>query len=363
MSEQPVPAPELRIDQLTGLRALIAPGRHGRPDAFAVQRGAVAAGGGEGEGCAFCEGHEDETPPEVWANRSGGGEADGPGWRQRAVPNLYPALAAGTGAGRIAGGVSESGLTSAADPLLASARAAEPDLFGAVAATGAHEVIVNAPRHVATLAALEPGELAGAVAAWRARIASRRDEAALVHLFLNEGPGAGATREHSHAQLLALPFVPAHVARERERFSAYHQRTAGSHLLEDVLVDEVRRRDRLVAIDDEAALICPWASRWPYELRLIPRSSAPRFEDDDRGAELLGRGLRALAAVLGPGTGLNLWVRTAPRGTDEFCWHLDIAPRTTTAGGVELGAGLDLNPLAPEAAAAELRAAMGSDPV
>ncbi len=357
MSAEPAAAPELRIDQLTGLRALIAPGRRGRPDAFAAQRSPARAAADAGERCPFCAGHEAETPPEVWANRPEGGEPDGHGWQQRAVPNLYPALA-DAAPEPVPGSVSESGLTSAADPLLASARATEPDLFGAVAATGAHEVIVNSPRHVATLADLDPDELAGAFGAWRARIAAHATEASLVHLFVNEGARAGATREHSHAQLLALPFVPAHVARERERFNAYNERTAGSHLLEDVLVEEVRRRDRLVAIDAEAALICPWASRWPYELRLVPRSTAPRFEDDDRGAGLLGRGLRALASVLGPDVGLNLWVRTAPRGTDEFCWHLDIAPRTTTAGGVELGAGLDLNPLAPETAAAELRAAL-----
>lgn len=354
------PAPELRIDQLTGLRALIAPGRQGRPDAFASQRIAVPAD--DAGGCPFCEGHEGETPPEVWANRPAGGEPDTPGWRQRAVPNLYPALTNDEpprdawDAG--ARSVSESGLTSSADPLLASARTAESDLFSAVPATGAHEVIVNAPRHVASLAELEPDELGGAMSAWRQRVAAHSAEASLVHLIVNEGARAGATLEHTHAQLLALPFVPAQVARERERFAAYNQRTAGAHLLEDVLVEEVRRRERLVAIDGEAALICPWASRWPYELRLIPRSTAPRFEEDERGAELLGRGLRALAQVVGAGTGLNLWVRTAPRGTEEFCWHIDIAPRLSTQGGIELGTGLDLNTVAPEEAAAQLRAAL-----
>lgn len=350
------PAPELRIDQLTGLRALIAPGRQGRPDAFASQRVAVPAD--DAGGCPFCEGHESETPPEVWSNRPDGEGVDGPGWRQRAVPNLYPALTAEAAfhdAGAMS--VSESGLTSSADPLLASSRTADSDLFSAVPATGAHEVIVNSPRHVPSLAELEPGELAGAMTAWRARISAHPD-ASLVHLIVNEGPRSGATLEHTHAQLLALPFVPAHIARERERFAAYNQRTAGSHLLEDVLVEEVRRRDRLVAIDGEAALICPWASRWPYELRLVPRSTAPRFEDDDRGADLLGRGLRALLTVVGPGVGLNLWVRTAPRGTDEFCWHIDIAPRAFTAGGIELGTGVDLNPVAPEDAASQLRGAL-----
>ena len=84
----------------------------------------------------------------------------------------------------------------------------------------------------------------------------------------------------------------------------------------------------------------------------------PRFEDDERGAELLGRGLRALAQVVGPGVGLNLWIRTAPRGTEEFCWHIDIAPRASTQGGIELGTGVDLNTVAPEDAAAQLRTAL-----
>ena len=85
-------------------------------------------------------------------------------------------------------------------------------------------------------------------------MAAHAGEASYVHLIVNEGRDAGASLEHSHAQLYALPFVPAEIARERERYTAYNERTMGSHLLEDVLVEEVRRRERLVAIDDEAAL-------------------------------------------------------------------------------------------------------------
>ena len=97
-------------------------------------------------------------------------------------------------------------------------------------------------------------------------------DAAYVHLIVNEGPDAGASLEHTHAQLYALDFVPAEIARERERTTAYHERTMGSHLLADVATEEVRRRERLVAVDDEALLVCPWASRSPFELRVIPRT-------------------------------------------------------------------------------------------
>ncbi len=350
-------APELRIDQLTGLRTLLAPGRAERPDAFAAGRSQPAAA--DAESCAFCAGREPETPPEVWANRPDGGAPGSPGWLQRSVPNLFPALREEGPRG--SPGASESGLTSGADPLLASARAGRAELFGSAPAQGAHEVIVNSPRHLSALAGLSGEELSGAMAAWRARVAAHADDASLVHLIVNEGPDAGATVEHTHAQLFALPFVPAEVARERERFAAYNQRTMGGHLLEDVMVEEVRRRERLVAIDDETALICPWASRSPYALRLIPRSPEPRFDADERGAGMLGRALAALAELLGGGVQLNLWVRTAPRGCEEFHWHLDIAPKVGTRGGFELGTGVEINDLPPERAAAELREVIGGE--
>ncbi len=109
-------------------------------------------------------------------------------------------------------------------------------------------------------------------------------DAAYVQLIVNEGGGAGASLEHTHAQLYALPFVPAAVARERERAGAYRERTGGGGLLSDVLVEEVRRRERLVAIDDEAALICPWASRSPFELRVLPRRRGGKLRRQTRSA-------------------------------------------------------------------------------
>ena len=124
--------------------------------------------------------------------------------------------------------------------------------------------------------------------------------------------------------------MPAAVARERERFAAYATRTMGGNLLGDLVQEEVRLRDRIVAIDDEAVLLAPYAlaAAVPAHAR---RRAAPRarFEDDGpTGAALLHD------ALLPPARGgsarsppLNLWVRTAPRGADHFCWRIDIVPR------------------------------------
>jgi UDPglucose--hexose-1-phosphate uridylyltransferase len=281
------------------------------------------------------------------------------------VPNLYPALTGrddgseGAGEGRRAATGGEGGaFAGGGDPLLASRRAGEPDLFAARAAVGAHEVIVNAPEHVTAMADLSEERFAGSVATWRERMRAHSD-ASYVQLVVNEGEGAGASLPHTHAQLYALPFVPAVVARERERFGAYGERTGGGGLLSDILVEEVRRGERLVAIDEEAALICPWASRSPFELRVVPRVEAARFEEDAVGASMLRTALRLLADRFGGRTELNLWVRTAPRGAGPFHWHVDIAPRLTVRASFELGTGVDINIYPPERAAADLRELLG----
>jgi len=343
-------APEIRIDQLTGLRTILAPGRAARPDQFATPQHEPKGP----EGCPFCEGHEERTPPEVDAIRPEG-EPDGPGWRVRVVPNLYPALAPAEGGADPAAAAGSTGAFAAAgDPLSASRRAGEADLFSSRPAIGSHEVVINSPSHVTAMAELDEEQFSVAVEGWRRRMRAHSDSP-YVQLILNEGRGAGASLEHTHAQLYALSFVPPPVARERERFRTYRERTAGGDLVSDVLVEEVRRRKRLVAIDEDAALICPWASRSPFELRLIPRRPAPRFEEDDCGAEMLRTGLRALAERLGGPPELNLWVRNAPRGAEEFRWHIDVLPRLTVRAGFELATGVDINVYPPERAAADLR--------
>ena len=243
---------------------------------------------------------------------------------------------------------------------------AQPGLYGALAAGGAHEVIVNHPQPVTSLAELSVEQVQAAVELWRERMRAHAG-AAYVHVCVDERPlpdaSAGASTPSSpsalsQAQLYALDFVPAAVARERERFSAHAVRTMGSNLLEDLVQEEVRRRDRIVAIDQEAVLFCPYASSGPYALMLAPRRRRERFEDDGpSGAALLHDALSRLARHFGASPPLSLWVRTAPRDAERFCWRIDILPRLAPAPGLELGAGLHRNDVAPELAAAELRAA------
>jgi UDPglucose--hexose-1-phosphate uridylyltransferase len=322
---------EIRVDPLTGLKSIIAADRATRPGGGFT---ATPAEPIDPEKDPFLEGHEDRTPPEVYAVRPGGGAPDTPGWSVRVVPNLYPALS-----------------PDAPEPSLDP----QPDLFTAQAARGRHEVIVNAPEPVTSLADLSEEQVAVALDAWRERLRFHSG-AACRHLIVNERREAGASLPHTHAQLYALEFVPAAIARERERFSAYWTRTMGGNLLGDVLQEEVRRRDRVVAIDKEAVLLAPYASRVPFQLVLVPRVPRSRFEDDGpTGAALLREALLRLRRRFGASPPLNLWLRTAPRGADTFCWRIDIVPRLTHLAGLELGSGVNLCIVAPEQAANELR--------
>src|SRR5919107_4301985 len=299
--------PEVRVDPLTGLKSIVTPDRATRP-----------GGGLSAEPCPpierdkdpFAEGHEGQKPPEVYAVRPNGG---------------------------------------------APAPFAKRDLFTAQPARGCHEVVINAPDPVVSLCELDVDHVRLAVDVWRERKRAHAD-AAYVHVIVNERREAGASLPHTHAQIYALDFVPAAVARERERFGAYAQRTMGGNLLQDLVQEEVKLGDRIVAIDAEAVLMAPYGARFPYQLMLAPRRPRPRFEDDGpTGAGLLHEGLSRLARRMGASPPLNLWLRTAPRGADHFCWRMDIVPRLTNIAGLELGTGVHINIVSPERAAADLR--------
>jgi UDPglucose--hexose-1-phosphate uridylyltransferase len=229
---------------------------------------------------------------------------------------------------------------------------AQPDLFWAGAATGTHELLgVGEP--VASLGELSPERVVSVMEGWRERMQAHGD-AACLHLFADERPGLQAS-----AQLLALEFVPALIARERERFRGYATRTMGGNLLADLLQNEVRLRERLVTVDSEAVLLSAYAARVPYQLMIVPRTPRMRFEDEGpTGAAMLHEALRRLGAVLGAIPPLSLWVRTAPQGAEHFCWRIDVLPRladSLVGGGLDAGAGLAFNPVSPEAAATALR--------
>lgn len=237
------------------------------------------------------------------------------------------------------GGWTDEGHQPRPDPL--GGGRGEPELFARSPGAGALEAI----DHPAPLDTLDAAGLEAVVDGWRERMRAHGD-AAYVHVW------ADAER----ARLHALPFVPALVARERERFNAYRERTQGRNLQADLLQAEVRHRERVVCVGPSAVALCPFAAQAPFHVQVLPRADRPRFEDDGpSGADTLHEVLARLAAV-GAGPPL-LWVRTAPPGATTFGWRIELVP-ADGAEGLEPGAGVHLTALAPEEAASRLRDAL-----
>ena len=278
--------------------------------------------------CPFCAGRESETPPELHAHAPDERRPDTAGWRTRLVPNKFPVFGAEAAMWRSA-------------PLLSEA------------ASGAQDVLIHAPTHQLSLADLSPRQLGDIVSAWRWRATcGRPHECLYTHLVVNEGPGAGASLDHTHSQLFSLPRIPPRVAAELEI-----QANASDCLVCDVLSAE-RASARAIVEQDGLLAYCPHASRFPYEWVVAPLDC----EADAFSSERLGSALRlavatvrALRAHVGWAP-INLWLTTSPHIGMQTHWRLTVAPRLTTPAGLELGAGIAVNSVDPDAAAGVLRA-------
>lgn len=257
-----------------------------------------------------------------------GRTADSPGWQVRVVPNKFPAFGPWPEGGRAG-------------------------LFASRPAAGGQEVVVHSPRHVLSLAELSSRELELVAEAWRARAGAARGLGfPYVQALVNEGRGAGASLAHSHSQLVWLPEESPAVAGERRALEA-----AGGCLLCRLLAGELEQRVRVVAERNGLVLLCPFASRVPYELLVAPLAceADPFLPGSPLGGALAlaADGISRLRALEGP-LAFNLWLHAPGH------WHVEVFPRRTVLAGLELGAGYYVNTLAPEEAARALREAQGS---
>lgn len=335
---------ELRKDSLLERWVLIAEERAAKPQEF-DDRPVVRRLGD----CPFCEGSEAETPNEVLALREPGSRHDGRGWRIRVIPNKYPAVNIGV-----------------LPPSTQSTQPQPDGLFQQASADGVHEVIIESPRHVTTAGELSDAETAAVLGVYQARLRTLRAEAGgrglqYVQIFRNVGEAAGASIEHLHSQLIGLPSVPPLIADELQAASRHFAQTGRCPWC-DLAEAEVASGRRIVEATARFALVCPYASRFPYEMQLLPRGHEANFDDaaDDHireAAALLRRGLARLERVCDPAS-YNVILHTAPFGLPEaprFHWHVEILPRLVKAAGFEWGTGVHINPVSPERAAAELR--------
>lgn len=327
--------PELRKDPISGRWVIISVERGKRPSDFPVrfhQR--------KGGFCAFCEGNEYTTPPEILAIRPDGSKPNTPGWTLRVVPNKFPAL-------RIEGEIKRVG----------------EGIYDKMNGIGAHEVIIETPNHNMTLSTISLKGVEDVLMAFYQRISDLRKDERLkyVLVFKNEGDAAGASLEHSHSQLIALPIVPRLVEQEIEnarKYFDYKERC----IFCDIIHQELISRTRLISENEDFVSVAPFAPRSPFETFILPKRHESSFMPDSKFhllAQILQKTLKQIDRVLEQPP-YNMMIHTSPLReelNEYYHWHIEIKPNLTTVAGFEWGSGFYINPTPPEEAAKFMREA------
>ena len=328
--------PELRKDPVTDQWVIISPGNARRPGDFVKHPVSSAR---TDQNCPYCAGHEKSTPDEVFAYRHGTA-ANQPGWSVRVVPNKFPVLC-------IEGPLEREG----------------EGIFDRMRGVGAHEVVIESPDHVISMADLPEKAIEQVLGAYRARIQDLKNDHRLryVLLFKNHGEAAGATLEHSHSQLIALPVVPKRVQEELRGAKRYYKAKERC-IFCDMIRQETKTGTRIVLETDRFVVLAPYAARFPFETWILPKQHHSHFEEID-GAHLenlawvLKSTLRRIDKAL-ERPAWNFSIHTAPLqdgASPSFHWHIEVTPKVTRVAGFEGGSGFYINPTPPEESARFLR--------
>ncbi|HSR12837.1 MAG TPA: galactose-1-phosphate uridylyltransferase, partial [Thermodesulfobacteriota bacterium] len=298
---------ELRKDPVTGRWVIISTERGKRPSDFGEQPTKLKGGF-----CPFDPGNEDKTPPEIMAFRDDGTQRNSRGWRLRVVPNKFPAL-------RVEGEINREGV----------------GLYDKVSGIGAHEVIIETPSHQETITTLSRKQFEEVLWAYRDRMLDLRNDLRLRYamIFKNHGEAAGASLEHSHSQLIALPIVPHLVVEEMSGARDYYNYKERC-IFCDIVRQEIQQGERLILENAEYIAMAPFASFSPFEATILPKKHASFFEESDVHqieslSQIFQETLRRLEKALNFPP-YNFTLHTTPFREGHlpyYHWHFEIIPK------------------------------------
>jgi len=290
--------------------------------------------------CPFCPGREHQTPKEVDAVRPATSLADTPGWLVRTVPNKFPVLSSG-------GVFQKEGI----------------GIYDEMTGIGAHEVLIEGPDHDKGLTELTKEEMQAVISQYQSRFRqlSKDSHFKYVLIFKNFGSSAGATLEHTHSQIIALPMVPKTVLEEIKGAEHYHQ-YRGRCVFCDMIAQEYQDKERIVVENTSFLAFCPYAPRYAFETWIIPKGHSADFALADETtkahlAQILQDVLKRVKKALG-NPSYNYYLHTAPVAYANgacYHWHIEIIPKLTRSVGFEWGTGLHIVPTFPQEAARYLR--------
>ena len=335
---------DIRFDPISGQWVTIAPNRNDRPVEFLPTERVIKR-----LLCPFCAGNESETPGSLASyDKDGNKVPRGEPWLVRVVPNKFPSFS-------VAGG--NNGI-----PSRANGQAPGNGLYESLSAHGVQELVVPSTKHLTSISQLSTQESLVAMFAYRDRIeAAQRMGMSHAMLFMNCRSSAGASLEHIHTQLIASPFLGEAVNQRVERNRKYFSEN-DRHLIDALNDWELKQEDRVVEQSEQFSVVCPYASRFPFQMWIIPTVATPPFTkcSDSSMRELaflIHRQVARLESIIDE-PAYNMLLHMPPFAeVESHPWFIEIFPRLTTPAGFELGTDIWVNPVAPETATRTLRQA------
>ena len=324
---------ELRQDLVTGDWVVIATGRAKRPDEFAAHKRSKIEEDSE-KPCIFCYPEESGQEKDVLIYEKSNGD-----WSLRIFPNKYPAFSRGK-----------------------KIRHFEEGPYFGMDSAGYHEVVVTKD-HERQIAHLEALEVAEILDAYQSRYIDLMNKKSVnyIEVFHNHGKEAGASVNHPHSQLMAIPVISPYVKLELDGAESYHK--ANKHCVYCAMIEwEKEDKKRIIFENDNFLVFCPYASRVAFETWIIPKKHKPYFErmsEDDKmkAGEALQFAINKIYTAL-EDPAYNFYIHTSPcdgRDYPHYHWHIEILPRTSVWAGFELSTGIEISTIQPEAAAEYLK--------
>lgn len=327
---------ELRRDPIVGRWVIVDTDHPTKPEEFEHEEH-----GWRGGVCPFCYGNESLTPPEIEAIRDASTQPNTPGWQVRVVPNKFPAL-------QIEGDLDRRGL----------------GIYDMSNGVGAHEVLIESPYHHKDIPDLLNQEIENIIRMLCRRaidlIKDRRFKYIMV--FKNYGPAAGASLEHPHTQLIALPMVPKNASEELKGSHSYFEYRERC-IFCDMVRQEMQEKERIILENKYFLSFCPFVSRFPFEIMIIPKKHNGYFchmppEEIPALATILKDTISKVKNVFA-NPAYNFMIHSSPvngdGSTDYYHWHIEFIPKLTRVAGFEWGTGFYVVSTPPELAAKYLR--------
>lgn len=331
---------EIRFNPIDGTSVILAEERSGRPFKTFVDKDFKDTENHLNSDCPFCEGNEAKTPAEVYSLRDKGTQPDKKGWKVRVVPNKYPVLDAGE-----------------------EAHILNTGLFSKGAGRGAHEVLIESPEHISSMAELSTEQIYYVLSTYRVRLDAllAQSDNIYVSIFKNHGAEAGASLPHSHSQIISTGFVPEKVKNRVRNLEDYYN-SEKSCMVCDIIREEMSSDERILYISENFIVLMPYWAIMPFEALIIPRYHNHIYNSasDDELLDLAGSlktYLLSLSSIAGDFP-YNIMMNLPPLVRDDrtfgeiliksFHWYIMIVPRSTKLAGFELLTGVNINTISPE---------------